>query len=605
MLILFIKVSSTLLLISFLFLLLFRKRKKSTSVLFSFLTLFLLSFIIFYAFEKSLSINLWVYLLILFITFLILFSLIRFWSIPGQVFFTSLVCFFIFVFSYFFKNLIYLPLFLKIFFVFALFVNLFAFFLLFLEVFSILNVVCREKNKRVFKWNRPPKSFYYPKVSLHIPVRSEPPSMVKVTLHNLSKLDWPNFEILVIDNGTQRPDLWQPVKRYCQKLGSRFKFFYLPNISGFKAGALNFALSRTASDAEIIGVIDSDYRVKKDFLKKTVPYFSDPDVAIVQTPQDYRRFRHSRYLTGCFYAYRYFFANIMNSANHDNAASFMGTMGLIRKDVLKKIGQWDKRIITEDIEIGIPIHCRDYKSIYIDHSFGKGFIPDEFRSFKKQRYRWCFGNVQVFKKHFRKLLPLFSRCLSLRQKISYFSEITIWFNTLLPSLILLLFYSVFLKNEYFLDYPFIALTLILPFLTYLFRRGFAFLWFMKIETKKRWKSIIDAFFSFLSLTWTMAWATFLGFLKRKDSFRRTSKFEHRISLKEGLNSVQWELSLGVVFFLIGIDWLLNSPSNLTQFFTSFTLFLYFLISFLPLWNLYLSTKDENRSNSSFMERNTT
>ena len=101
---------------------------------------------------------------------------------------------------------------------------------------------------------------------------------------------------------------------------------------GYKSGALNLALSDyTHPDAEIIGVIDSDYLVDPTWLKETVGYFSDPNLAFVQTPQDYRDFEGSTYLTACYDAYRYFFATAMPSRNERNSIIFAGTMGLLRE----------------------------------------------------------------------------------------------------------------------------------------------------------------------------------------------------------------------------------------------------------------------------------
>ena len=80
-------------------------------------------------------------------------------------------------------------------------------------------------------------------------------------------LDYPNFEVIVIDNNTKDPAVWRPVQDYCAQLGERFRFFHFDVMKGFKAGALNYVLSQTAPDAEVIGVIDSDYMVRPDWLK--------------------------------------------------------------------------------------------------------------------------------------------------------------------------------------------------------------------------------------------------------------------------------------------------------------------------------------------------
>ncbi|WP_306342004.1 glycosyltransferase, partial [Escherichia coli] len=94
----------------------------------------------------------------------------------------------------------------------------------------------------------------------------------------LARLDYPNFEVIVIDNNTKDEAVWRPVQEHCRKLGARFKFYHVAPLTGFKSGALNFALRHTAPDAEVIGIIDSDYIVESDWLKSLVPTFDDPKV---------------------------------------------------------------------------------------------------------------------------------------------------------------------------------------------------------------------------------------------------------------------------------------------------------------------------------------
>jgi cellulose synthase/poly-beta-1,6-N-acetylglucosamine synthase-like glycosyltransferase len=95
--------------------------------------------------------------------------------------------------------------------------------------------------------------------------------MVMQTLDSLAALDYPDFEVIVIDNNTKDPAVWRPVQDYCAQLGERFRFFHFDVIKGFKAGALNYVLSQTSPDAKVIGVIDSDYMVRPDWLKAVVP----------------------------------------------------------------------------------------------------------------------------------------------------------------------------------------------------------------------------------------------------------------------------------------------------------------------------------------------
>src|SRR5207247_4416305 len=129
---------------------------------------------------------------------------------------------------------------------------------------------------------------FAPKVSIHLPAHREPPEMLKATLDALARLDYPNFECIVVINNTPDPAFWRPIEDHCRVLGERFKFTNEDNVSGYKAGALRLALTHTAADAEIIGVIDADYVVHPDWLKDLVPAFVDPKVGVMQAPQDHR-----------------------------------------------------------------------------------------------------------------------------------------------------------------------------------------------------------------------------------------------------------------------------------------------------------------------------
>ena len=132
-----------------------------------------------------------------------------------------------------------------------------------------------------------------PRVSIHVPTYNEPPAMVIETLNALARLDYDNFEVIVLDNNTADPAVWRPVEAHCAQLGRRFRFFHFDGVKGFKAGALNEALALTDPGAEFIAVIDSDYQVEPFWLRRAMPYFASPEIALVQGPQDYRDGRDS------------------------------------------------------------------------------------------------------------------------------------------------------------------------------------------------------------------------------------------------------------------------------------------------------------------------
>ena len=277
-----------------------------------------------------------------------------------------------------------------------------VFIVLLTEAHELAEAVWVRKRRREFL---PVESddAYRPKVSIHVPCYNEPPEMVKQTLDALANLDYPDFEVLLIDNNTKDPAVWEPVRDYCATLGPRFKFFHVAPLAGFKGGALNYLIPHTAPDAEVIAVIDSDYCVDRNWLKHMVPHFIDPKIAIVQSPQDYRDQNESTFKKLCYSEYKGFFHIGMVTRNDRDAIIQHGTMTMTRRSVLEELG-WADWCICEDAELGLRVFEKGYSAAYSQHSYGKGLMPDTFIDFKKQRFRWAYGAIQIIKRHTSSLL---------------------------------------------------------------------------------------------------------------------------------------------------------------------------------------------------------
>jgi len=237
------------------------------------------------------------------------------------------------------------------------------------------------------------------RVSVHVPCYNEPPAMVIETLSALARLDYENFEVIVLDNNTPDPETWLPVQAHCAALGLRFRFYHFDQVQGFKAGALNLALELTDPAAKFIAVIDSDYRVEPNWLRLALPYFAEPAIAIVQGPQDYSDAADSLFKAMAYQEYSGFFHIGMVERNEHNAIIQHGTMTIVRKDALEKVGRWSTWCITEDTELGLRVFEAGYGAAYIPQSMGKGLIPDTLKAFQSQRYRWVYGAMQIMKRH--------------------------------------------------------------------------------------------------------------------------------------------------------------------------------------------------------------
>src|SRR5947207_702660 len=242
-----------------------------------------------------------------------------------------------------------------------------------------------------------------PKVSIHVPAYNEPPAMPIETLDALARLDYPDFEVLVIDNNTREEAVWPPVEAHCAQLGARFRFFHVAPLAGFKAGALNYALARTAPDAEIVAVIDADYVVDARWLRDLTPGFQDARIAVVQAPQDYRDGGESAFKAMCYAEYRGFFHIGMITRNERNVSIQHGTRTRVASRQLSSCGGWAQWCITEDAELGLRIFEGGFDATFVPASYGRGLMPDTFVDFKKQRFRWAYGAMQILKAHARTL----------------------------------------------------------------------------------------------------------------------------------------------------------------------------------------------------------
>jgi cellulose synthase/poly-beta-1,6-N-acetylglucosamine synthase-like glycosyltransferase len=259
-------------------------------------------------------------------------------------------------------------------------------------------------------------------VSIHVPVHAEPPELVMATLDRLAGLDYPDFEVLVIDNNTADPALWRPVEHHCRQLGSRFRFFQVEGLTGAKAGALNWALGVTDPDAQLVGVVDADYQVAPQWLAHTVGFFDTPEVGFVQCPHAYRDFEQSRFGRMAEVEYAVFFATSMVSLSEHGAGITVGTMSLIRRAALEEVGGWAEWCLTEDSELAIRLHAAGYHSVYLSQPYGWGLIPETFAGYKRQRFRWTYGPIQELRRHLRLFRPGPRRAasaLKVRQRVHH------------------------------------------------------------------------------------------------------------------------------------------------------------------------------------------
>lgn len=174
-----------------------------------------------------------------------------------------------------------------------------------------------------------------PKVSIHGPCYAEPPELIIATPDTISRLQYPNFEVFVVDNNTKDPDLREPVGRNGDAL------------PGAKAGAVNFALAHTASGAEVIAAVGADYIAAPDFPQRYIPLVDDPRTGFVQTSLDYRDRESSPFVTGVYYDYVVTHKLLQPATNEFDRASSAGTMSLVIREALERGNERAQWSLTE------------------------------------------------------------------------------------------------------------------------------------------------------------------------------------------------------------------------------------------------------------------
>ena len=361
-----------------------------------------------------------------------------------------------------------------------------------------------------------------PKVSIHIPAYREPPEMVKATLDAVATLTYPNFECIIVINNTPDPEFWQPIEEHCRTLGSRFKFVREDNLQGFKAGALRLALTQTAPDAEIIGVIDADYIVTPDWLTNLVPVFGDPKVGLIQAPQDHRDGDRSVMHYAMQGEYSGFFDIGMVQRNEKNAIIVHGTMCLMRRSALDAAGSWSSDTICEDTDLGLTMIELGWHVHYTNRRYGFGLLPESFEAFKKQRHRWAYGGVQIVKKHWRRFLPGVSQ-LSHDQRREFTLGWLVWLGAeslgVVVSILNLLWVPVVVFAGIAIPDKILTIPIIAAFAVALLH--FVTLYRLRVPINK--KQTLGAVVAAMSVQWTVARAVGDGLIKDHLPFTRTAK----------------------------------------------------------------------------------
>ena len=390
---------------------------------------------------------------------------------------------------------------------------------------------------------------HQPFVSVHVPCYAEPPEMVIKTLDSLANLNYPNYEVILIDNNTKQPKLWKPLEEHCKKLGEKFRFYHVDSLPGAKAGALNMALKLTSPKATIIAVLDSDFIAEPNFLSDNVPFFKNPRLGFVQTCHDYHSWQHSTYQRACYFECGIHFRCEMPALSEWDAAYTVGTMNLFRREALEKAGGWAEWCLTEDSEVAVRVHALGYEGYYLPTTHGRGVIPETFENYKIQRFRWTGGPVQQFKKHWRLYLqksPMTAvqKATELAHSLSLLFMYSTYFMVSLPLLALFLWLTVAKGHLFLIPY---SILLLIPVGIV---RSLIANW---VAIRIQGGNLKDYFFSSIagrSLTFTRYKAVFSALFFKKLKWKRTDKFHYGSNWKRAFYSARFEVLVGSIYAII-------------------------------------------------------
>lgn len=261
-----------------------------------------------------------------------------------------------------------------------------------------------------------------PFVDVLICTYNEPFHLLEMTMAGALNLDYPKdrFQVHICDDG-RRDDL----KALCAQYGVHY--ISRDDNEGAKAGNINHAIQVIQGD--LFAVLDADMIPKEAFLKRTVGYFSNPNLAFVQTPQVYYNqdmYQYNLENRHIPNEQDFFMRDIQEARASRNAVLHVGTNAVFRRDFVLAIGGYPTCSITEDMAVGMRLQEEGYDSLLINEALVYGLSATTFGELVKQRDRWCRGNLQVLKKY----NPLFAKGLNFSQKLAYVDGGVYWFSNL-------------------------------------------------------------------------------------------------------------------------------------------------------------------------------
>lgn len=263
---------------------------------------------------------------------------------------------------------------------------------------------------------------FNPSVDILIPTYDEPLFILKRTIVGCQALDYPRKSIYLLDD-TQRPE----VQALAKELGC--EYITRSNNLHAKAGNLNHALQYTSG--ELLLVFDADFVPTKNFLIRTVGFFQDPNVALVQTPQSFYNadpIARNLGLEGCLTSEEeIFYRQIQPMRDGAGGVVCSGTSFIVRRSALEALGGFVTESLSEDYFTGIRLAAQGHRLVYLDEKLSAGLAAENISAQAIQRIRWARGTLQAF---FIRSNPLTVPGLRSMQRLAHLEGILHWFTSL-------------------------------------------------------------------------------------------------------------------------------------------------------------------------------
>ncbi len=246
---------------------------------------------------------------------------------------------------------------------------------------------------------RPPDPDRWPLVTVQLPVFNELYVATRL-IDAVCRLDYPHerFEIQVLDDSTDdtRDLVAERVEHY-RKQGFRIAHLHRRDRTGYKAGAL--AAGCQVAEGEFLAVFDADFVPQPDFLRRTIPWFSDPGIGVVQARWEHIN-RHYSTLTraqAIFLDAHFLIEQVArNRAGH--FFNFNGTAGIWRRQTIEDAGGWEHDTLTEDLDLSYRAQLVGWKFLFLPDVAAPAELPVDVVAFKRQQFRWAKGSIQTARK---------------------------------------------------------------------------------------------------------------------------------------------------------------------------------------------------------------